>query len=125
MHLLDANVIIAIFREWVNDHKEAANFASSLTEFAISDYVLGEILTVMKIKDGLQEAKAALDYLINNKKVHLARLTQDELARTIAFFHDSKTDISFVDASLIVMAKGRDMKLATLDKNLVKAGAEY
>ena len=122
MHILDSNIIIALFRREEKDHETASRFFSTLKEFAISDHVLFEIGTILKKKEGQETTKKAIEFLVFNKNSRLLRLSAKEIEMSTQFFL-SENKISFVDASLLVMAKERNLSLATFDKEMSKAGA--
>lgn len=121
LFLVDSSVLIASFRESEHDHKKAVQFLKTLEKFIITDYVLLEVATVLQIRESLSIATKAITLLTQNAHVTVSRLTDEELVETTAFFLTQKQKISFVDASLIVVAKNRQLTLATLDKNLAKA----
>lgn len=120
MHLLDSSVIIAFFRKRELDHKKARDILSSLDGFAVSDYVISEVATVLRIKEGVQIAGNAIGLLKWNTNVEVARLSEEEFEETIHSFLNEKKTISFTDASLIILAKKRGLKLVTFDEDLRK-----
>ena len=124
MYLLDSNVLIALFRKDETNHQDVSTFFKEVTSFAITDHVLSEVATILKIKEGVKIAKKAMELLIKNKDVLLLQLNPAEIEGSSKLFLKSPK-ISFVDASLIVLAKDRDFELVTLDKAMVKAAKSY
>lgn len=125
MILLDTNILVALFRSSELDHARAKELVEPLEEFAISDYVLGEILTVLQLREGKAIAEQALDYLTLTKTVLLVRLSQEELEMSCNFFKKQNEDLSFTDVSLLILSRERNYSLATLDKDLIKAAKKH
>lgn len=125
MILIDANVIVAFFRKSELDHERAREVIESLEEFAISDYVLGEVLTVLQLREGKPMAQTALDYLTQTKSILLARLSQEELEMSVDFFNKQNDGLSFVDGSLLILSRERDYSLLTFDKALIESAKKH
>lgn len=121
MHLVDSSVIVAFFRTSEENHNEAAKLLSSLEAFSVNDYILSEVATVLRIKESLPILRKAVDLLRSTEGISLLRLTDKELHQAIDFFLSSKKKLSFVDASLVVLAKSRGLKLLTFDKDLIQS----
>lgn len=125
MHILDSNIIIAYFRTGESHHEDVEAFMKNIPGFAITDYIVAEVVTILQQKEGLSLAKSAINLLLNNKIVEILRLKDDEFYETMDFFLEQKQKISFVDASLIVIAKNRGLELVTLDKALSKIANQF
>lgn len=123
-YLIDSCVLIAFFRTSEKNHAKARAFIHRLKNFYITDYVLLEVATVLQIKEGLSIAHKAITLITNNESVRVLRMTDYELVETTAFFLTQKEQISFIDASLIIVAKKNHFLLATLDKKLTKAAQQ-
>lgn len=121
MHLLDSNVIIAKFRENEEKHASAKQFIEKLEGFVITDYILSEVATVLQLRDGKEKALQTIDFLLSTKGILHTRLTQEELEMTLDLFMKQEGKISFVDASLLILARSRDLTLATFDQDLAKS----
>ncbi len=121
MYLVDSSLIIAKFRENEEKHESANQFIAQLGEFVITDYILGEVATVLQIRSGKKAALEAIDFLISTKGVLHTRLTQEELEMTLDLFMKQEEDISFVDASILILSKERKYNMATLDKGLIES----
>ncbi len=120
MYLVDSCTIISAFRPKESSFQESRDLLFGLPQFFITDYVLAEVVTILKFKVGLAAAQKALELLLYNKAVDLLKLTTEELADTVDLFSLHKK-LSFVDASLIVMAKSRGLALISQDNALSKA----
>lgn len=125
MILIDTNVIVAFFRESELDHNRAREVLAPLEEFAISDYVLGEVLTVLQLREGKAMAQTALEYLTQTKTILLARLSQEELEMSMDFFSKQDEGLSFVDGSLLILSRERDYSLLTFDKALIESAKKH
>ena len=121
-YLLDSNLIIAYFRPSEDKYDTACQFIDPLESFAIHDYVLAEVATVLQLREGHEVAKRAIDFLQSTEGLRFLRLSQDELEMTLDLFLRQEDKISFVDASLLILGRERDLVLATLDQDLVKCG---
>lgn len=124
MFLIDSNIIISYFRKAEAKHKEAVKFLDSLAEFAISEYVLSEVATIILFKAGKEVVKKVLDFFQNNREVSILRLDEEEIGETMALFIKQRKKVSYVDISLMVLAKNRGLQLATLDAELSKTAKE-
>ncbi|MEK7145967.1 MAG: PIN domain-containing protein [Patescibacteria group bacterium] len=123
MFLVDSNLIVAHFRKSEKHHKTVKEFFKDINEFVITDHVLAETMTILKWKEGSEIAYKALELLLEVKEIFIVQMQPIEIQKTTQFFLEQNRGISFVDASLLVIAKNRDLSLATMDKELVKAGA--
>ena len=122
MNLIDSNLIIAYFRPKEDKHEAACKFIDSLESFAIHDYVLLEVSTVLQLREGHDTAKQAIDFLQNTDGLKFLRLSQEELEMTLDLFLKQQEKISFIDASLLILSRERELTLATLDQDLIKCG---
>lgn len=122
MILVDSNLIIAYFRPNEGTHKAACRFIDALESFAIHDYVLLEVSTVLQLREGHDTAKQAIDFLQNTNGLKFLRLSQEELEMTLDLFLKQKERISFIDASLLILSSERELTLASLDQDLIKCG---
>lgn len=122
--LVDTSVLISYFRAEERDHKNAQTFLEGLKHFLVTDYILMEFMTILQLREGRTPMKNAMEWITNNKEVDILRLTQEELGQTIELMQSCSKKISFADCSSLVLAKSRDLKVATLDKEMIKAGEE-
>ncbi len=120
MNLLDSSVIISLFRKEETNHRKACEIFANLQGFIISDYVLSEVATVLRLREGLRIATKAVTLLKWNTDVEIIRLTDGELEMTTHLFLREKTQLSFVDASLLILAKKRKLRLVSFDIDLQK-----
>ena len=124
MYLVDSSTLISLFRPEEPAHLETQELIRAIPDFFISDYVLSEVLTVLRIKESEVTVKKAAEKLELNVAVRRLCLGHAEFDNTIDFFLSQK-GISFVDASLVVMAHERGLALITQDKQLLKIFKNY
>lgn len=87
---------------------------------AISDYILNECLTVILRKKNLAKSKKILDFLLNYKNMELFHLDQMGFFATIDEFNNQTDNLSFIDCSILWMARRNGFEVATFDKNIIK-----
>lgn len=124
MYLVDTNIIVSFFRENEDRYEDARKFLNTLETFVITDFILSEVATILIQKTDKGTMKKAMEFLQDNKNVFLIRSTKEELGETIELFLKQKRKISFVDISLMVLAKNHNLHLATFDSDLSKAAHE-
>ena len=120
MQILDSCVLIAYFRIEEEHHEESKKLINKATEIILNDYVLGEIYTVLMLRESLEIAKKALHWMVSNPKIRIERLTNTEVKEVVDFVQENKVKLSFVDISLLVMHKSGRGKLFSFDKELMK-----
>lgn len=120
MYLIDSCTIVSCFRRSEPGHAESRKLLESLPCFYITEHILAEVATILKFKEDFEHAKEAFSLLLENENIHILKLTSCELDDTVQLFLKHKR-ISFVDASLIVLAKSRGLALISQDNALSKA----
>lgn len=120
-YLVDSNVIIAYFRKNEQKHDQAKELLLRIGSFFITEYVLSEVATVLRLKEAKATVSEAINILMWNENIKIIRLDTEEFECTANVFLNSKKKISFVDASLIVLSSKRKYELVTFDKDLVKS----
>lgn len=124
MYLVDSSTIVSFFRKGEAAYDESQILLKSLEKFFITDYILAEVLTVLRLRESQSVVKRCLELLELNEGVGRLRLTHAEFDLTLDYFLENK-GISFVDASLVVMAHERGLALITQDKQLLKMFKHY
>ena len=120
MLLVDSSIIIAAFRKNEIRHQQALNILAFAEEIIILDYVLSEIATVLKIREGHAIATECLEFLVENQQVHIKQVDKNCLYEAANFFREQKNKLSFVDTILLQYKRVHKISLATFDKELVK-----
>jgi len=122
--LLDSNVIIAYFRTNESLHEIATKFIEGRENFLVSDYVISEVMTVLQLRESREIMKKAVEVLTQNKHVSILRLTWEELAQTVNFMQESSKEISFIDCSLLILARSRGLIVGTFDQDMIATGED-
>ncbi len=120
MLILDSCVLIAYFRREDQHFEESKKIINETSKIILNDYILGEIYTVLILRESLQIAQEALTWIVSNPKIEVQRLNEEELKEVVFFLQKTKTKLSFVDVSLLVMHKNEKGKLFSFDKDLMK-----
>ncbi len=116
--LIDSNILIAFFRNTDSCHKKAIDLVKSLNDFSISEYSLAEVSTILLLKESKEVARNAMQYMINNKNITIIRLDNEELMAICNHFPHNNIKLSFIDFVLLTLAKSRNLKLLSFDKDL-------
>ncbi|MEW6748891.1 MAG: PIN domain-containing protein [Candidatus Micrarchaeota archaeon] len=123
MMLLDSSHLIALLNEEDVFHEEALRKMDGLEKsgrgLAISDYILNEAVTVILRKRGLEKAKETLDFLLDYKQLEIFHMDEKGFAEVVKEFREQKDHLSFVDCSILWMAKRHGFGVLTFDKNLL------
>ena len=120
MFILDSCVLIAFFRYEDEHFEESSRMIENASKIILNDYVLGEIYTVLMLREDLKTAQDALVWMLSHPKIEIQRLNEEELKEVVAFLQNSNSKLSFVDASLLVMHQNGKGKLFSFDKDLMK-----
>jgi len=124
MLLLDTSLLIAFFNDKDVFHSKAVEkfkeFEKQRRNLAISNYILNEAITVMLRRRNLQMSKQMLKFLLNYDKVEVFHVDEKGFFDIIEVFNNQKDTLSFVDCSIVWMAKKHGFAVATFDKNLEK-----
>lgn len=120
MKLLDSSVIVGLFR--VNDtcHQKALRIFFQNDDFVVSDYVISEVLTVLKIKENFELAQKCADFLTSTDGIKIHETQPELFWSAMNFFQKSKNKLSFTDTLLLLLSRENRIPLVTFDKELAK-----
>ena len=127
--LFDSSIIIALFRINETHHKQAVKIFMQESNIIILDFVLSEVLTVLKMREGHNVAKKCYKYLTNHQKIHILKTSRAQFQTALEYFYKNENRLSIVDTLLYVISRtstsfsnrtDSDMKLVTFDKDLFK-----
>lgn len=107
MIVLDSNVWIGLFHESDTLHTRAVElFEKQKPPFCIPEYVLIEVATILAQKAGMEVARTFVEMVFDNRDC-MVLVTDESFCRTVAtaFVGEEKPGLSFVDMSLVVLAK--------------------
>lgn len=120
MKILDSSVIVACFRTREDLHDKAVEIFLSDDGFILFDYVLSEVLTILKQKEGLDTVKKCSDFLMNAENIEMQFIDSEIFSKAMKFFTIQKNNLSFVDTLLLIFSKFENYSLVTFDKELAK-----
>lgn len=121
MQILDSSVIISIFRQQEKNHKKAIQIFTSNQKFLIPEYVIAEVLTVLKMREGLETANKCYDFMSNTKDVEITPIENIIFNKALTYFSQNKNNLSFIDTILLILSKENQLELISFDKDLQKA----
>lgn len=121
MIVVDSNVWIALLEEADTQHGKAVELIGSLKdEVLVPEYVLLEVCTILKQKKKKVAADGFVKRILASSELHLVASGSAHLARVVeAFCQHKLPDLSFVDVSLLLLAKSHTVH--TFDKKLARA----
>ncbi|OGJ50074.1 hypothetical protein A2335_03560 [Candidatus Peregrinibacteria bacterium RIFOXYB2_FULL_32_7] len=121
MIILDANVWIAFFNKDDSQHKKAVTIFECIGEIVhMPEYVLIEILTILKLKVNKKVVSNFLEFLNDCLGVEIFYTQRDVLKKVMYFFgRKYYQKLSFVDQYLLYLSKYA--KIITFDKALNRA----
>lgn len=120
MKLLDSSVIVAFFREDEFDHVRAARLFRSDEDYVLTDYVLAEVATVLKLREGFEMAKKALEFLVSIDGIKIYETQPELFWSAMNFFQKNKNRLSFTDTLLLILSRENRIPLVTFDRELAK-----
>ncbi len=119
--IIDSSVLVAFYNENDAHHKKAVEIIGDLdkeTSF-ISDYIVNETISVALRKIGLEKAKGIVEFLMNKRNLIVGYTSQEDFKEVVEIFKNQSGGLSFVDCSIVYMAKTMNMEVASFDKNLL------
>ncbi|MFA6305157.1 MAG: PIN domain-containing protein [Candidatus Gracilibacteria bacterium] len=121
MKILDSSVIISVFRQQEKNHKKALQIFISNEKFLITEYVIAEVLTVLKMREGLKIANRCYDFISNTKDIEIVPIENIIFNKALSYFSQNKNNLSFIDTILLILSKENQIELVSFDKDLQKA----
>ena len=119
--VIDSSVWIGYFDELDSNHKKATQLmtaAAAAGTIVVTEYVLLEVASVLKRKIGQKKTAEILTVLLQLDNVEVLESTYFFQSTLEMFLTLNEKYLSFVDVSLVVLAK--DFEVVTLDKKLAK-----
>lgn len=121
MVILDSSIIVAYFRNNEIDHARAKKIFREHQTLFIPNFVLSEVLTVLKMKEGFEAAAGAIEFLVNSDDIEIVYINEDMFDSSIGYFVANKNSLSFVDTLLLKLANSEKIPLLTFDRELERA----
>lgn len=122
MIVVDSSVWVALFNVKDKHHqrakKELSGAISSDERIVVSDFVVLEVTTVLLKRVGRATSARFLDFVFKDRHASLAFTGNGIFYSVVKAFPRIGGELSFVDMSLILLAKGLRARLMTYDKEL-------
>ncbi|MBI2079501.1 type II toxin-antitoxin system VapC family toxin [Candidatus Micrarchaeota archaeon] len=122
MIIVDSSFLIAFFHDQDSQHEKALSdmrgYDEQKEDFLITEHVLGEAATVLLYYKGLPSAETFLDF--TEQKCKIKNLSNDDFQATLHTFKNQKNEISYIDASVVYLAKFLQLPVACYDENILK-----
>ena len=120
MTILDSSVFVALYNESDSQHQKAVRLSASISDIALSEYILLETCTLLLAKAGADVAERFLEYSLDSADVTILFSSPDFFRGTAHLFRRLKNKkLSFVDVSLLLLSKSHEV--ITFDRALEKA----
>jgi len=123
---IDANIFVALYNKSDSLHNRATELWTVLrgahAKLVTSDMVLSEALTVLRLRAGQKHA-VIFGKIVFSKShsLKIVYMNENSMKRSYRLFQKvTKKDISFVDCSVLTLAKMYKLKIASFDKTLLK-----
>ncbi len=119
--IVDTSVFIAAYDERDPKRLKALEMIKEAEKgkMFVSDYIINETATVALRKIGLEKTRKIVDTLMNSEKIIVGYTTQEDFGHIIEIFKNQSDNLSFVDCSIIWMAKTLNQEVASFDNNLL------
>lgn len=119
--IVDTSFLYAYYNSDDTHHNEAMN---KLKEFngtlIISDYILGEMLTLFLYKKSLAAAHLFIETVYDNEAFEVIHFSPLDFQSILETFKSQKRQLSFIDASVVYLAKTMNLDVLTFDQNILK-----
>jgi predicted nucleic acid-binding protein len=126
MIVVDSSVWVALFNAKDKHHeranKELSEVIKSNEKIIVSDFVVLEVTTVLLERVGRAASARFLDFVFKDRHASLAFTGNEIFYLVVKAFPKIRRKLSFVDISLILLAKGIRARLMTYDKELGRVG---
>lgn len=122
MIIVDSSFLVAFFNSEDDCHdkaiQEMKKYDEKKEEFMITEHILGETATVILYKKGLDAAKEFLDFA--QQKCFIQGWENDDFQATLKYFKNQKHQLSYIDASIVFLARFLQCPVATYDEDIIK-----
>ncbi len=121
--IFDSNIWIGYFNDKDSLHDEATTIVESRNIVYVPEYIVLELVTVIKARASEKLANFYLDVLLHTNNIRIIS-SGDLFSKTISVFQTlNDKHLSFVDMSLLALS--RDYEVKTFDKKLASAIKKY
>ena len=123
MILVDSSFLVAFFNKDDAQHDKAIENMKKLDEdqeeFLITEQVLGETATVLLYRNGLDAAKLFLEF--SKEKCIIQDWSDKDFAGALEIFENQTLQLSYVDSTLVHLAKILMVDLVCYYTNILKS----
>ncbi len=120
MVILDSSVIIALFKDSDIHHERAKKYFYSDEDLVIPTCALNEILSVLKMRNGLEAVKNCTEFIYNSENIDIYDMGNELVDEAVQFFAKHKNNLSMTDTLLLTLSRKTKIPLLTFDKELEK-----
>lgn len=120
MKILDSSVVIALFKIDDAHHEKAKEIFFDADDFIIPNYILVEVLSILKMKGGIEAVEKCLQFLYNSEGVDIHEIHPETFDEAVTYFTKHKNNLSFTDVLLLILSQKTKISLITFDKELEK-----
>lgn len=124
MVILDSSVVIAIFKDSDIHHEKAREIFYREDDLVIPTCALIEILSILKMKNGLGAVKNCTDFLYKAENIDIYEMSHELVDEAVQHYIKHKNNLSFTDTLLLTLARNTEIPLVTFDKELAKIAAK-
>ena len=122
---IDANFIVAIFREIESNHEQAVKTCEKLLneyECCISNSIITEVVTIIMMRTkNLELTRKAYYFMIDNFTVlneHDIDKYNDKVFKVFEKYNNNKFNLGFVDCSIVIIYEFYNLdSVVSFDKN--------
>jgi predicted nucleic acid-binding protein len=125
--ILDTSILVSFYDLDDSNHQAAIELFKKheQSRLFLSEYIIGETITVLLYKKGLDSAKKFLEIIKETESFRIITISENDFYSILDIFKNQKHQLSFIDASLVYFSKVLNMNVLTFDKNLLKVLNPY
>lgn len=121
MIILDSSFLIAFFKEDDSQHGQAVQdmkkYDENKEQMLITEHIMGETATVLLYYNGLDAAIEFLDFA--RDKCIIRNWNNEDFDSTLRHFKEQKHELSYIDASIVYLARLLRLPVACYDKDIL------
>lgn len=114
--------MVAFFNKTDSQHQKAVAdmraYDEAKEEFVITEHVLGEAATVILYQKGLGAAASFIDF--TREKCMIQPWDGTDFQNAVVCFKKQKSQMSYIDATLVYLSGMLNCRIATYDANILK-----
>lgn len=120
--IVDTSFLISFYDEGDSNHLRAVELMRRYEKerLLINDYVIGETATVLLYKKDLETALQFISIIEQTGTFKVIHMGSQDFASCCSAFRKQKNQMSFIDASVVYLARLLNDGVATFDENILK-----